>query len=82
MRANDPIPDELREFRQELKHHPKLYKICQEDCVSFSEVLAEAAAYVGIVVDGAYSEGDMKGLMKSITRELKGKRKKHLIALN
>ena len=82
MQANDAVPDELREFRQELKHHPKLYKICQDDCVSFSEVLAESAAYVGIVVDGAYSEGDMKGLMKSVTRELKGKRKKHLIVLN
>ena len=82
MRANDPIPEELRDFRQELKYHPKLYARCQEECVSFSEVLAEAAADVGIVLDGAYSEGDMKGLMVSITRKLKGKRKDHLIILN
>ena len=82
MRANDPVPDELREFREELKHHPKLYKICQEECISFSEVLAEAAAHVGIVLDGAYSDADIKGLMVSITRKLKGKRKEHLIILN
>ena len=82
MRANDAIPEELRDFRHELKYHPELYARCQEECVSFSEVLAEAAADVGIVLDGAYSEGDMKGLMVSITRKLKGKRKEHLIVLN
>ena len=82
MRANDAVPVELREFRTELKYHPKLYKICQEECTSFSEVLAESAADVGIVLDGAYSEGDMKGLMVSITKKLKGKRKEHLIVLN
>ena len=69
MKHEDPIPVEVHNFREELKAHPELQARCLL-CVSFSEIIAECAAEVGMGLDGNYSHNDILELLRIITAKL------------
>lgn len=78
MRSDDAIPKEVLDFREEIKDHPELYARCGK-LASFSEILAECATEVSIIVDGYYSPQEILDLLRIITGKLHAKKKKIIL---
>lgn len=71
----DWVPAEMVDLQDELSKHPDmLQKLRAEGHETFSEAIGSVAAELGIVLDGAYSEEDIKGLCRTLTQKLRARR--------
>lgn len=71
----DMFPEELIALQEEIIEHPPLIELLQEmETTEWVVRLACVAAYCEIILDGLYSETDIRLLCDTLTQKLKDKR--------
>lgn len=59
-------PEELIHFRNELRMHPDLYAAAAV-LPTFAEIVGYVAASVGVAINGAFTDEEMRKLLNTIT---------------
>lgn len=61
------VPEEIINFRNELRNHPELYKAAAI-LPTFEEIIGHVAAQYGMAINGSFDYDEMRILLATLTK--------------